>query len=201
MTGARLTNGVSFQTTVLTGSSFQTKIWSGRISSSSSFYNWETAVVLRVASIIYVSVGDNCSTSGCPYGEGCHFLHYVPGGIAALGLMPLGVSVTPTAPTPTSGMRTVLGGFGPTSNTPLLANSPDPGVTIGGYKTRLCNKFSTPEGCRFGEKCHFAHGESDLRPTNVRSNGVDYLVLPVWTLKTCWLIDIPLVAHCCGVAS
>ncbi|KAI5065231.1 hypothetical protein GOP47_0019926 [Adiantum capillus-veneris] len=25
------------------------------------------------------------STSGCPYGEGCHFSHYVPGGVAALG--------------------------------------------------------------------------------------------------------------------
>ncbi|XP_024396650.1 zinc finger CCCH domain-containing protein 14 isoform X2 [Physcomitrium patens] len=116
------------------------------------------------------------STSGCPYGEGCHFLHCVPGGIAALGLMPLGVAVgTPTALTPTSGMRTVMGGFGPNSSTPLPGGSPDPSVTVGGYKTRLCNKFSTPEGCRFGDKCHFAHGESDLRPSNVRSNGVDHL--------------------------
>lgn len=137
---------------------------------------------LRIAITIYDSVADNCSTSGCPYGEGCHFLHYVPGGIAALGLMPLGVSVTPTAPTPTSGMRSVLGGFGPTSNTSLLASSTDPSVTIGGYKTRLCNKYSTPEGCRFGEKCHFAHGETDLRPSNVRSNCVDYSVLSVWPL-------------------
>ncbi|CAK9863750.1 unnamed protein product [Sphagnum jensenii] len=26
------------------------------------------------------------STSGCPYGEGCHFLHFVPGGIQGVGL-------------------------------------------------------------------------------------------------------------------
>ncbi|KAG0567054.1 hypothetical protein KC19_7G106800 [Ceratodon purpureus] len=114
------------------------------------------------------------STSGCPYGEGCHFLHYVPGGIAALGMLPIGVG-TPTALTPTSAMRTVLGGFGPTATTNLLGTTTDPSVTVGGYKTRLCNKFSTTEGCRFGDKCHFAHGESDLRPSNVRSNGVDYL--------------------------
>ncbi|CBI16455.3 unnamed protein product, partial [Vitis vinifera] len=27
------------------------------------------------------------STSGCPFGEGCHFLHYVPGGIKAVSQM------------------------------------------------------------------------------------------------------------------
>lgn len=33
-------------------------------------------------------------------------------------------------------------------------------------KTRLCNKFNTAEGCKFGDKCHFAHGEWELgRPT------------------------------------
>ncbi|XP_061360214.1 zinc finger CCCH domain-containing protein 44-like isoform X4 [Gastrolobium bilobum] len=33
-------------------------------------------------------------------------------------------------------------------------------------KTRLCNKFNTVEGCKFGDKCHFAHGEWELgRPT------------------------------------
>jgi hypothetical protein len=33
-------------------------------------------------------------------------------------------------------------------------------------KTRLCNKFNTAEGRKFGDKCHFAHGEWELgRPT------------------------------------
>ncbi|KAK4791097.1 hypothetical protein SAY86_031510 [Trapa natans] len=29
-------------------------------------------------------------------------------------------------------------------------------------KGRLCNKYGTAEGCKFGDKCHFAHGEWDL---------------------------------------
>lgn len=122
-----------------------------------------------------------CSTSGCPYGEGCHFLHYVPGGVAALGMMPLAAPVATGALTPTGGVRKVLGGFGPSS---MQASSPgsvaDPSTTVGGFKTRLCNRFNTPEGCRFGDRCHFAHGESDLRPSNGRSssrNGLDYSVL------------------------
>lgn len=122
------------------------------------------------------------STSGCPYGEGCHFLHYVPGGIAALGLVPLGMTTTSTTGailTPTSGvLRTTIGGFGPTTSSPIptLSSSSDPSVTVGGYKTRLCNKFNTAEGCRFGDRCHFAHGKSDLRPSNVRCNDLDYMV-------------------------
>ena len=31
------------------------------------------------------------------------------------------------------------------------------------YKTSLCKKFGTPEGCPYGEKCQFAHGENELR--------------------------------------
>lgn len=29
-------------------------------------------------------------------------------------------------------------------------------------KTRMCNKYNSAEGCKFGEKCHFAHGEWEL---------------------------------------
>ncbi|KAL5574333.1 hypothetical protein UlMin_023930 [Ulmus minor] len=29
-------------------------------------------------------------------------------------------------------------------------------------KTRLCNMYNTAEGCKFGHKCHFAHGECEL---------------------------------------
>ena len=31
------------------------------------------------------------------------------------------------------------------------------------YKTSLCKKFGTPQGCPYGEKCQFAHGEQELR--------------------------------------
>lgn len=36
------------------------------------------------------------------------------------------------------------------------------GVNPPAVKTRLCNKFNSAEGCRFGDKCHFAHGEWEL---------------------------------------
>jgi hypothetical protein len=35
--------------------------------------------------------------------------------------------------------------------------------TAGGFKTRLCKNFESSEGCRFGSKCHFAHGELELK--------------------------------------
>ncbi|RVW93586.1 Zinc finger CCCH domain-containing protein 14 [Vitis vinifera] len=86
-----------------------------------------------------------CSTSGCPFGEGCHFLHYVPGGYSAVTQM------------------TNLGGnpaMPPIARNPMAPPTiPDGPPTV---KTRICNKFNTPEGCKFGDKCHFAHGELEL---------------------------------------
>ncbi|KAG9454952.1 hypothetical protein H6P81_007856 [Aristolochia fimbriata] len=90
------------------------------------------------------------STSGCPFGESCHFLHYVPGGFGSLGLTPM---LSLSASSVISQRKPVQ---------PLG----DPGLTVSGYKTKLCNRFNTSEGCRFGDRCHFAHGESDLRPSN-----------------------------------
>ncbi|KAA8518262.1 hypothetical protein F0562_015855 [Nyssa sinensis] len=82
------------------------------------------------------------STAGCPFGENCHFLHYVPGGYNAVAhMMNLG-------PTPVS--RNVAA-------PPPLPNGSSPPV-----KTRMCNKYNTAEGCKFGDKCHFAHGEWEL---------------------------------------
>ncbi|KAL7238252.1 hypothetical protein ACSBR2_004369 [Camellia fascicularis] len=34
-------------------------------------------------------------------------------------------------------------------------------------KTKLCNKFNTAEGCKFGDKCRFAHGEWELGKPNI----------------------------------
>ncbi|KAK3266633.1 hypothetical protein CYMTET_24754 [Cymbomonas tetramitiformis] len=31
-------------------------------------------------------------------------------------------------------------------------------------KTVLCTRFTSPEGCRFGDRCNFAHGDTELRP-------------------------------------
>ncbi|KAI3764792.1 hypothetical protein L2E82_14808 [Cichorium intybus] len=76
------------------------------------------------------------STSGCQFGEGCHFLHYVPGGYNAAyqgGRKP------------------------PMMPPPPFTDSPAPPV-----KTKLCNKINTPEGCTFGDKCRFAHSEAEI---------------------------------------
>ncbi|KAF8396062.1 hypothetical protein HHK36_017674 [Tetracentron sinense] len=87
-------------------------------------------------------------TSGCPFGEGCHFMHYVPGGFNAVAHM------------------TNLGGHPahpPVSRNPVV---PPPSFLDGSsspvVKTRMCNKFNSAEGCKFGDKCHFAHGEREL---------------------------------------
>lgn len=37
-------------------------------------------------------------------------------------------------------------------------------------KTRMCNKYITAEGCKFGDKCHFAHGERELGKPIIPSN-------------------------------
>ena len=31
------------------------------------------------------------------------------------------------------------------------------------YKTTLCKHYGTPQGCSYGDKCQFAHGEKELR--------------------------------------
>ena len=36
------------------------------------------------------------------------------------------------------------------------------------YKTTLCKHFNTPQGCSYGEKCQFAHGNKELRLNNAQ---------------------------------
>lgn len=80
------------------------------------------------------------STSGCQFGESCHFVHYVPGGYNAVAQMmnlpPISRVAPPSQPAPNGSAATA--------------------------KTRMCNKYNSGEGCKFGDKCHFAHGEWEL---------------------------------------
>ncbi|GAB2287005.1 hypothetical protein Dimus_021391 [Dionaea muscipula] len=93
------------------------------------------------------------STSGCQFGETCHFLHYVPGGYKAVSQM---MSLGAAAPSPVA--RTVA------------SASPYPDSAASGpVKTRVCKNFNTKEGCRFGEKCHFAHGDWELGKPSFQS--------------------------------
>ncbi|GAB2266916.1 hypothetical protein Dimus_001905 [Dionaea muscipula] len=85
------------------------------------------------------------STAGCPFGESCHFLHHVPGGYNAVAqIMNLG----PTLPPASRNMAAP----------PPASNGGD---TSSG-KSRMCKNYNTREGCRFGDKCHFAHAEWEL---------------------------------------
>ncbi|KAL2540870.1 Zinc finger CCCH domain-containing protein 36 [Abeliophyllum distichum] len=93
------------------------------------------------------------STSGCPFGEGCHFLHYVPGGIKAVTQM---LGSNPALP--------------PAARNPVVQPSFPDGSSPPAVKTRLCNKYNTAEGCKFGDKCHFAHGEWELGKPTVPSH-------------------------------
>ncbi|XP_078154330.1 zinc finger CCCH domain-containing protein 14-like isoform X2 [Carex rostrata] len=91
---------------------------------------------------------------GCPFGDGCHFLHHVPGGYNAVLQMnnyavPAQHHMAPQA-APSGRFQAGLGG----------PNSP-------AVKSKLCSRYSTAEGCKYGDKCRFAHGERDLgRPIN-----------------------------------
>ncbi|PWA83610.1 K Homology domain-containing protein [Artemisia annua] len=81
------------------------------------------------------------STSGCPFGEGCHFLHYVPGGYNAVK------QLTNVGGPP---------GRKPPMQQPFAEGPPTPA------KGKICNRINTPEGCKFGDKCRFAHSEVEL---------------------------------------
>lgn len=74
------------------------------------------------------------STSGCSFGETCHFQHYFPGYSAQVQMGKLG------------------------TNAAVPFTDGPPRIV----KTKLCSNINTPEGCRFGDKCRFAHSEMEL---------------------------------------
>ncbi|KAL6509095.1 hypothetical protein OROGR_023202 [Orobanche gracilis] len=84
-------------------------------------------------------------TAGCQFGENCHFLHYVPGGYNAVAHM------MNLAPAPGPAHRP--------SPVPLPIQN---GSAPSAVKTKLCNRFKSAEGCKFNDKCNFAHGEWEL---------------------------------------
>lgn len=44
----------------------------------------------------------------------------------------------------------------------VAPQSPMPNGSSPSVKSRMCNKYNTAEGCKFGDKCYFAHGEWEL---------------------------------------
>ncbi|XP_039007885.1 zinc finger CCCH domain-containing protein 14-like isoform X2 [Hibiscus syriacus] len=101
------------------------------------------------------------STVGCQFGESCHFLHYVPGGYNAVAQM---MNLAPAAP--------------PASRN-ISATTAIPQGSASAVKTRLCNKFTSPEGCKFDDKCHFAHGEWELGMPIAPSHDDPRVMVPI----------------------
>ncbi|XP_039057480.1 zinc finger CCCH domain-containing protein 14-like [Hibiscus syriacus] len=113
------------------------------------------------------------STAGCQFGESCHFLHYVPGGYNAVAqLMNLAPAVPPAS-----------------RNMEYTAATPQGSSSV--VKTRLCNKFSSPEGCKYGDKCHFAHGEWELGKPIVTSHNDPRAMAPIPGRMGSWMEPSP----------
>ena len=88
---------------------------------------------------------------GCPYGDRCNFLHDMSAQPFTLALPAVpGQGQEPFQQGPPPGAAQHQGGGGP------------PTVPLN-YKTRMCVRFESEAGCPFGDKCHFAHGQADLR--------------------------------------
>ncbi|PHU15965.1 Zinc finger CCCH domain-containing protein 14 [Capsicum chinense] len=90
---------------------------------------------------------------------GCHFLHYVPGGLKAVTQMLVSNPALPA-----------------TSRNLIAPPSFPDGASPPAVKTRLCSKYNTAEGCKFGEKCRFSHGDWELgrpaAPLHEESHGM-----------------------------
>ena len=44
------------------------------------------------------------------------------------------------------------------------------------YKTALCKHFNTPQGCSYGDKCQFAHGQQELKQIdNTKINNQNFI--------------------------
>lgn len=86
------------------------------------------------------------SIHGCAYGDECHYLHtYRPG-------LPV-----PARPAPLPYVY-ATSAHGSTQMNEKM-------------KTRLCRNFQSPEGCRFGDRCSFAHGKGELRSDDLNGDG------------------------------
>ena len=77
------------------------------------------------------------SSADCRFGDGCRFLHHVPSSHHEQEKASLGKKM---------------------NNLKLGLGDPAPATV----KTRLCKNHGTPEGCKWGDRCHFAHGDGEL---------------------------------------
>ncbi|KAL7589997.1 hypothetical protein Lser_V15G37822 [Lactuca serriola] len=105
------------------------------------------------------------NTGECPYGEKCNFLHESPSKFKAQTERTRDSSVIKIQTMVDRGqpngsqqrLHNNINNMNPIKVTTL---SSDPNATF--WKTRICSKWETTGQCVFGDKCHFAHGLSEL---------------------------------------
>ncbi|CAK9133988.1 unnamed protein product [Ilex paraguariensis] len=103
----------------------------------------------------------------CPYGEKCNFLHEPPSKFKTDMVMP-------TLPRESSAIS--IGTMGPIMGHRDGSDQPEINKHVNGcsdalrvnmkpvfWKTRICSKWETSGQFPFGERCHFAHGQSELQ--------------------------------------
>jgi len=84
------------------------------------------------------------SNADCRFGDNCRFLHHIPSSSheqAAVGKKMKNLKLGLDDPAPARA---------PTPTTPTTV------------KIRLCKNHDTPEGCKWGDRCHLAHGDGEL---------------------------------------
>ncbi|OMO81277.1 Zinc finger, CCCH-type [Corchorus capsularis] len=113
----------------------------------------------------------------CPYGDRCNFLHEDPskfrddsGRFRECSAISIGTTAPPTGPVIPPDQLEV--------NRPVIVSNTVSDAFRGGnnmkpvyWKTKLCVKWETTGYCPFGDKCHFAHGHTELQGFGGRVDG------------------------------
>jgi len=125
------------------------------------------------------------SRGNCNLGASCKFLHLGPAGT---GPGHLRATTTSQSSGPSTAAQTAFQqaqaaaftiGQSVAPRAPAPAYNPGasgPPAPQGRIKTVICKKYDTPEGCPFGERCTFAHGQHELG-TQSKSNPLYKTVL------------------------
>ncbi|XP_068653249.1 zinc finger CCCH domain-containing protein 39-like [Aristolochia californica] len=82
----------------------------------------------------------------CPYGDRCTFLHEDPDRVRECSVINIATSTT------AAGINRERSGDGNGLNQKPFF-----------WKTRLCHKWELTGHCQYGEDCHYAHGQAELR--------------------------------------
>ncbi|KAK8669155.1 hypothetical protein V6N13_106593 [Hibiscus sabdariffa] len=112
----------------------------------------------------------------CPYGDRCNFLHESlskfrddTGRFRESSVISIGTTVPPAAHgAPYDQLATSRPGNSTGSD--ALRGNAKPVYPVY-WKTKLCTKWEITGHCPFGEKCHFAHGQSELKSMAVHVDG------------------------------